>query len=136
MPLRLLAHETYFRQLTAEFLAETATRGRTHKFWKIRGGQRDNHFLDTRIMNMALAEHLGLSSLTADEWAGLAKERGSLPDDSLPLLKTPGAPPAGNTRPPVARAPDALDALGEMNKCAGSGAGDLVAARRGALKMG
>jgi phage terminase large subunit GpA-like protein len=90
--------EAYFRQLASEYLAEQATRGRTHKFWKNRGGQRDNHWLDRRIMNMALAEH-GLSSLTADEWAGRAKERGAPPDESLALLKTPNAPPPPSLQP-------------------------------------
>ena len=51
--------------------------GRARKFWKIRASERDNHFLDCRIMCMALAEHLGLSSLTPSEWAGLTRERGA-----------------------------------------------------------
>jgi len=45
---------------------------------------------------MALAEHLGLSSLTSDEWAGLAKEHGAPPNDSVALLKAAGA--AGGRR--------------------------------------
>jgi phage terminase large subunit GpA-like protein len=69
--------ETYFRQLTAEYLAEETYKGRARKFWKIRASERDNHFLDARIMCMALAEHLGLSSLTPSEWVGLARERGA-----------------------------------------------------------
>ena len=43
-----------------------------------------------RIMCMALAEHLGLSSLTPSEWAGLARERGALPSDALGLSRNAG----------------------------------------------
>jgi hypothetical protein len=61
---------------------------------KIRASERDNHFLDCRIMCMALAEHLGLSSLTPSEWAGLARERGALPSDALGLSRNAGGPGA------------------------------------------
>ena len=89
--------EGFFRQITSEYLAEETFKGRARKFWKLRASERDNHFLDCRIYNMALAEHLGLSSLTADEWAVLAKERG-MPPAELPTLfaaarKDGGAPP-------------------------------------------
>jgi phage terminase large subunit GpA-like protein len=77
--------ETYFRQLTSEYLAEETYKGRTRKFWKIRASERDNHFLDARIMCMALVEHLGQSSLTPSEWAGLARERGAPASDALGL---------------------------------------------------
>jgi hypothetical protein len=36
-------------------------------------------FLDCRVYNLALAEYLGLSSMTPDEWAVLARRHG-LPD--------------------------------------------------------
>ena len=45
-------------------------------------------------MCMALAEHLGLSSLTPSEWAGLARERGALPSDALGLSRNAGGPGA------------------------------------------
>lgn len=78
--------ENYFRQITAEYLAEETFRGRARKFWKLRASERDNHQLDARIYALALAEHLGLSSLTADEWANLAKARGMPPPDLPPLF--------------------------------------------------
>jgi phage terminase large subunit GpA-like protein len=83
--------ENYFRQLTAEYLAEETFRGRRRKVWKIRASERDNHQLDTSIYCMALAEHLGLSSLTASEWAGLMKERGGGASSTLWLSRDPGA---------------------------------------------
>ena len=57
--------------------------------------KRDNHFLDARFMCRALAEHLGLSSLTISEWAGLARERGT------PVTEAPSRSPAGQ-RPRLA----------------------------------
>nr|WP_246701492.1 terminase gpA endonuclease subunit [Rhodopseudomonas sp. BR0G17] len=66
--------EIYFKQITAEYLAEQITRGRSSKYWRPRGNQ-ENHFLDCRVYNMALADHLGLSSMTEDEWKLLARER-------------------------------------------------------------
>jgi len=68
--------ETYFRQLTSEYLAEEKFKGRLRKFWKIRSSERDNHILDARVYKLALAEYLGLSSTTQDEWAELARRRG------------------------------------------------------------
>jgi phage terminase large subunit GpA-like protein len=66
--------EVYFRQLTAESVADETFKGRKRKVWKVRFGE-ENHFLDCRIYNLALAEYLGLGRMTADEWATLAKER-------------------------------------------------------------
>lgn len=66
--------ETYFKQVTAEYLAEIRSRGRLTKAWAPRGKQ-ENHFLDCRVYNMALADHLGVSSMTEDEWKILARER-------------------------------------------------------------
>ncbi|WP_457819702.1 terminase gpA endonuclease subunit, partial [Staphylococcus aureus] len=66
--------EIYFRQVTAEYLAEKNVRGRKTKAWFPRGKE-ENHFLDCRVYNLALAEHLGVSSMTEDEWKILARER-------------------------------------------------------------
>jgi phage terminase large subunit GpA-like protein len=66
--------EIYFKQVTAEYLAEIKSRGRMTKGWRPRGNQ-DNHFLDCRVYNMAVADHLGLSRMTADEWKILARDR-------------------------------------------------------------
>jgi hypothetical protein len=41
-----------------------------------------------RCYNLALAEYLGLSSITPTEWAGLAKERG-MPRADMPTLFRP-----------------------------------------------
>jgi phage terminase large subunit GpA-like protein len=95
--------ESYFRQLTAEYLAEEKFKGRPRKSWKVRASQPDNHFLDCRVYNLALAEYLGLSSLTHDEWAWLAKSRG-MPEGAIandlfapkreePVLPVPQQPP-------------------------------------------
>ena len=67
--------EIYFRQVTAEYVADERFKGRNRKVWKVKWGE-ENHFLDCRIYNLALAEYLGLSRMTPDEWAWLAKERG------------------------------------------------------------
>lgn len=70
--------EVYFKQITDEHLEDVKVRGRvTNRVWVDSG---NNHLLDCRIGNNALAEYLGLSSTTAAEWAALAKHRG-LPDE-------------------------------------------------------
>lgn len=63
----------YFEQITNEYLADEKFKGRLRKVWKPRG---PNHFLDCRIYNLALAEWLGLSRMTTDDWAVLARDRG------------------------------------------------------------
>jgi phage terminase large subunit GpA-like protein len=66
--------EIYFKQVTAEYLAEISIRDRTSKGWRPRGNQ-DNQFLDCRVYNMAIADHLGLSRMTEVEWKMLARNR-------------------------------------------------------------
>ena len=66
--------ERFFKQQTAEFLKTATFRGRTVKVWQETG---PNHLLDCRIYAMAMAEYLGLSRLTPEEWAVLQKERGT-----------------------------------------------------------
>jgi len=44
------------------------------RVWKVRSGE-ENHFLDCTVYNDALADYLGLSRMTTDEWAALASER-------------------------------------------------------------
>jgi phage terminase large subunit GpA-like protein len=85
--------ETYFKQLTSEYIAEQTLRGKIRKIWKLRASERDNHLLDCRVYNLALAEYLGLSAITRDEWARLAKSRGLPPDDALALFKPRGGAP-------------------------------------------
>lgn len=74
--------EGYFRQITAEYLAEEKFKGRVRRLWKQRPTEKDNHLLDCRIYNLAVAEYLGLSSTTEVEWAELARRRG-LPKDAI-----------------------------------------------------
>jgi phage terminase large subunit GpA-like protein len=101
--------EAYFRQITAEYLTDDLVRGKKSRVWKIRASQRDNHFLDTSIYNAALAEYLGMSKLTAAEWAALAKERG-MPSDALPLFAKPAAPvEAAPADAPKAEKPETVD---------------------------
>lgn len=66
--------DNYFKQITAEYLAEIKSRGRLIKGWRPRGNQA-NHFLDCRVYGMAVADHLGLSRMTEDEWKLLARDR-------------------------------------------------------------
>ena len=78
----------FFRQITAEYLTDEIVHGRSIRKWKIRAGERDNHWLDCSIYIMALAEHLGLSRMTSDDWAHLALERGAPADPAAPLFDT------------------------------------------------
>ncbi len=84
--------EAYFRQITAERLVSEIYRGRPRRSWKL-SGTREGHLLDCRVYAKSLAEHLGLSSLTDDEWKGLIRERGAPPSDALPLWAARVTPP-------------------------------------------
>ena len=97
--------ETYFRQLTAEYLSEAMVRGRPKRVWRQRN--RDNHFLDCRIYNMALIEYLGFSKMDDNDWIELAAMRGpptgeaatvgeasSQPEATIDLAPTQEARPA------------------------------------------
>lgn len=113
--------ETYFRQLTSEYLTDEVVRGKPRRVWKLRASERDNHLLDCRVYGMAVAEYLGLSSLTDDEWAQIARLRG-LPDDAwrstlFTRLEQPTSPPALSPAPAQA-AParrDIFDAFASLN---------------------
>jgi phage terminase large subunit GpA-like protein len=78
--------EAYFVQLTNEYLAERTFRGRTRREWTERG---PNHWLDCRVYNVALADYLGLTRLTADEWARLGQLRGVPKEWRAPDLLAP-----------------------------------------------
>lgn len=75
--------ETYFQQITAEYLADDVFKGRRRRVWKESG---PNHFLDCRVYNLALADYLGLSRMTADEWALIARERAAPIADKADLF--------------------------------------------------
>lgn len=73
--------EGFFKMLTAEYLGERKDpkgkgkrdwRGRSVRAWIETG---PNHYLDCRIYNMALADHLGIERMSEDEWAALAAQR-------------------------------------------------------------
>ena len=80
--------EVYFRQITAEYVTDERFKGRTRKVWKLKFGE-ENHFLDCRVYNLALAEFLGLSRMTPDDWQILARERGVPEEFSKPDLMSP-----------------------------------------------
>jgi phage terminase large subunit GpA-like protein len=98
--------ENYFVQITSEYLASAPYRGRTRMEWAKRG---DNHFLDCRVYNLALADYLGLSRMTADEWARLAKLRAAPADAAEPDMLAPApvkiAAGAADASPPAAAPP-------------------------------
>jgi len=70
--------ENYFKQITSEYLVDEIVRGRPRKKWDVRG-RRENHFLDCRVGNLALANAYFVG-FTANDWALRAKER-SVPQD-------------------------------------------------------
>ncbi len=65
----------------------------------------DNHFLDCAVYNQALAEYLGLSTMTEDEWALIARRRG-VPDEMREQTLFSQQPP----EPAAAPAPPELTA--------------------------
>jgi phage terminase large subunit GpA-like protein len=104
--------ENYFKQVTAEYLADVRNRGRQTKRWEPRGNQA-NHWFDCRVYNMAVADHLGLSSMTEDEWKILARERApAIPQGDLfaarPLAVQIASSPA-SAMPPPDPSGDAVD---------------------------
>ncbi|MCA0404872.1 MAG: phage terminase large subunit family protein [Proteobacteria bacterium] len=95
--------ENYFRQITAEHLEDVIVRGKiAGRKWAKTG---ENHFLDCVVYNYALADHLGLWTMTEDDWAFLAKRRGA-PEAAPPDLFThAGSVPAQET-PSIPEPPD------------------------------
>jgi phage terminase large subunit GpA-like protein len=108
--------EAYFKQLTAEHLAEEIYRGRRRQVWKPHSAHAANHFLDCRIYNLALVDAY-FASFTADDWARLAKDRGIPEDMRAPDLFAPRAfaegTAAAKTADPVG---DSFAALAKLNK--------------------
>jgi phage terminase large subunit GpA-like protein len=118
--------EAYFKQITGEHLRDVVKHGRViGREW---AKTTENHFLDCRVYNLALAEYLGLSSMTPDEWAVLARRHG-LPDELTtvdlftPPRSAPRSPespedtddggPAAPTPPPRGNYLDRLAALND-----------------------
>lgn len=110
----------YFEQITAEYLGEEQFKGRSRRVWK--ESRSDwNHFLDCRVYNLALADYLGVSRMTQDEWARLAGMRGTPIELTRPDMFAPepvkiadaanvGAPA------PAAKPVDMFAALASLNK--------------------
>jgi phage terminase large subunit GpA-like protein len=79
--------EVYFRQTTGEKLEDVKVQGQVaSRRWVTIG---PNHFLDCAVGNMALAEYLGITSTTPEQWARLAVARGLPPEMSELSLFTP-----------------------------------------------
>jgi phage terminase large subunit GpA-like protein len=70
--------EEYFKQITAEYLGTEKFKGRSRQKWIPRVGY-ENHLLDCEVYGDALADYLGVSRMTPDEWQRLVAMRG-VPD--------------------------------------------------------
>lgn len=98
----------FFKQLTAEYFDQAIVRGRMHEEWK--RARRENHFLDSRIYAMAMAEHLGLSRLNENQWQALRArilpepQTDMLSPSSMQLSQAAAASDAPETPAPAARA--------------------------------
>jgi phage terminase large subunit GpA-like protein len=95
--------DVFFKQITAEYLAEIRFRGRvTGRKWEKRG---ENHYLDCYVGNYAAAEYLGIGSMTSDDWASLAQLRGVPVDLTTRDLFTAAASPAAALPAPAPAEP-------------------------------
>ncbi len=68
------APDDWFEQATAETIDVRMIRGVPDRRWIVMTG-RQNHYLDTRIYNLAAAEKLMLDTLTEMDWAALRADR-------------------------------------------------------------
>lgn len=80
--------EVYFRQITAEYLGQEKIKGRERQRWMPRQGE-ENHLLDCEVYGDALADFLGVSRMTPDEWRQLIMLRGVPSEVVNPGLFTP-----------------------------------------------
>lgn len=120
--------ENYFKQITSEYLDDEIKRGRPRKIWRQTG---ENHLLDCRIYAMAMAEHLGLSRMTPEQWAVLVAQRGTPPATITQVdlvapepLRVAGKPPSdardrNNRTSTAANDPDRTVASGQKRKPTG-----------------
>jgi len=89
--------DVYFKQLTAEFLKDVMSKGRTRREWVASG---PNHYHDCRVYNMALAEHLGVSVMTETDWINLSAIRTAPPENGqVDMLDTLLKPEMTDTTP-------------------------------------
>ncbi len=86
--------EDYFQQLTAEHLVTVVSRrtGRAKMEWQVLPN-RENHFLDARILARVAAAVLGIDRMPASERAA------SKPHVGSPTAATPSSPPPAATEP-------------------------------------
>ena len=95
-------------------------KGRNRKIWKTRPAQPDNHLLDCRVYNFALAEYLGLSATSDAEWAQLARRRGlpeaAIATDLFAPRKDEKGEPVAFEPPPVEEDDDPFAALARLNE--------------------
>ncbi|QRM55137.1 terminase gpA endonuclease subunit [Sinorhizobium sp. BG8] len=82
--------EVYFRQITSEYLGteKVKGKGRVRRIWVLRAGE-ENHLLDCEVYNNALADYLGVSRMTPQEWASLAAMRGVPETVKMPDMFAP-----------------------------------------------
>jgi len=78
--------ERFFRQITAEYLKTVTMRGRSTRVWQENG---PNHLLDCRVYAMAMADYLGLTRMTPEQWVQLGKLRGAPAELRAPDLVAP-----------------------------------------------
>lgn len=78
--------ENFFKQQTAESLKTVTFRGRVTRVWQENG---PNHLLDCRVYAMAMADYLGMTRMTAEQWAELRKLRGVPIELAQPDLVAP-----------------------------------------------
>lgn len=101
--------EIYFKQLTGDRLEDVKVKGRVagQKWAQIK----DNHYHDCRIYNQAMAEYLGISTITAAQWQELSIRRGLPAELATPTLFSAGVStpvePEADAVPPHTNASDA-----------------------------
>ena len=93
--------ETYYKQITAEHLSDEVVRGRKVQRW-VAPNHADNHFLDARVYNMAMADAY-LATWTPDDWSRRASERGVPKDLMTPDLFNQLRPKIETSKPEAAK---------------------------------
>ena len=113
--------EVYFRQLTGDRLEQVKVHGRVAgQKW---AGIKNNHFHDCRIYNQAMAEYLGISIMTPDQWRELALQYGMPSELTEPNLFAVSTTQVEQSESPPANASDEQRATpaAEVNTSADSG---------------
>jgi phage terminase large subunit GpA-like protein len=100
--------EEYFQQITSEYFVQKLVKGKLHEEWMKR--REHNHWLDCRIYAMAIAEHLGLSRMSKDDWARLRETYEPGPDVDLLAPAPVAAVMARASQPMAPQKSDVADA--------------------------